>query len=57
MKIPKAPSYRTVFLFGAAWNGIIERSTWATLACLGVALIITGVSWIESRLAGIGRSW
>jgi len=35
---PRVPSYRTIFLFGAAWNAIVERSLWATAFCLACAL-------------------
>lgn len=39
MRIPRAPSYMTVFLFGAVWNAVIERSLWATGFCLGCAFL------------------
>lgn len=39
MKIPKAPGYTSVFLFGAAWNSLVERSLGASLFCLGAAFI------------------
>jgi hypothetical protein len=40
MKIPPAPGWESVFLFGAVWNGVINRSVWAALVCAVVAVVI-----------------
>jgi hypothetical protein len=39
MRIPKAPTWTFVFLFGAAWNAVVERSWWAATLCLVVAFV------------------
>ncbi len=38
-RIPKAPSWSQVFLFGAAWNLLINFSLWATGLCLLVGVL------------------
>jgi len=43
MKVPRAPGYEYVFLFGAIWNGLIERGRdgYTTGAlCMGVSIVI-----------------
>lgn len=33
----RAPSWTVVFLLGALWNALIERSLWATAFCIACA--------------------
>lgn len=40
MKIPSAPSYKFVFLFGAVYNLLIEKCIWATIFCMMCWLLI-----------------
>ncbi len=39
-KLPKAPSWTAVFLFGAVWNALIEQCWWAVVVCLVVVLLL-----------------
>lgn len=55
MRLPKAPSWSAVFLFGAAWNAIIERSWWATCLCLAVVVILPALDRLDRHLFGPAR--
>jgi hypothetical protein len=47
--IPAAPSWSVIFLFGALWNAVIERSVWASLSCGAVAVALFLGEMIRSR--------
>jgi len=51
-KLPKAPPWSVVFLFGAAYNAVIERCWWATLVCLGVLLLLPTLDRIDRKIFG-----
>lgn len=52
MRIPKAPSWRAVFLFGAIYNAIIARCWWAVAFCLAVAVILPYLAKLDRHLFG-----
>jgi hypothetical protein len=47
MRIPNAPPYSVVFLFGATWNAVVERCPWAAITCLTVAGLFAIVEKFE----------
>jgi len=52
IKIPKAPSWTVVCLFGAVWNAVVERSWWASLVCVGLALALPFIDRLDRKLLG-----
>jgi hypothetical protein len=50
MRIPKAPSWRTVFLFSAAWNLLITHCLWGLSICLGLWIITPAMGRLDARL-------
>ena len=52
MRIPKAPSWRAVFLFGAVYNAVVERCWWAVALCSLIVLIIPALDRLDRRLLG-----
>ncbi len=52
MKIPKAPSWRAVFLFGAAYNALVEQCWWAAALCLVVSVALPALDRLDRRLLG-----
>lgn len=55
MRIPRAPSYKTVFLFGAGYNTIVEQCWWAVALCLGMAFI--GLPLLDRLGRATFRTW
>jgi len=48
-KIPNAPSWGTVFLFGAVWNAVITHCWWAVAFCLGVYVLLPALDVADRR--------
>lgn len=49
-KLPKAPSWAAVFLFGALYNTIAVQCWWAAAVCLGVLAILPLLSRLDRKL-------
>ncbi len=52
MRIPKAPPWRAVFLFGAVYNALIEQCWWAVALCLLVTVSLPALDRLDRRLLG-----
>ena len=40
MRVPKAPSWNVVFLFGGFWNAVVEQSWIGVAICAGIWLFL-----------------
>jgi len=49
-KIPNAPSWRFVFLFGAAWNAVVARCLWAVVLCIVIAALLPALDRLDRAL-------
>lgn len=39
-KIPNAPSWSTVFLFGILWNTVVVQCNWAAIGCTIACILL-----------------
>ena len=49
-KLPKSPSWTMVFMFGAAWNALVEQCWWAVLFCLVVLISLPALGRADRQL-------